>query len=169
MDWAGYRADRQSTSGFVFSLGSGAISWSSKKKLTITLSTTEIEYRGVTVAACEAVWLKRILKDLGNPPPNPIRIFCDNMSNIYVARNCVFHAKTKHIKLHYHFICECIQARDIDLQHISTNLQVADIFTKPLRVDKLVQFTSGLGLTASALPRLRGSTVSDMLTVCNIA
>ena len=54
-DWAGYKADRRSTSGFVFSLGSGAISWSSKKQATVALSSTEAEYRGTTVAACEAV------------------------------------------------------------------------------------------------------------------
>ena len=59
-DWAGYKADQRSTSGFVCSLGSGAISWSSKKQPTIALSSTEAKYRGTVVAACEAVWLKRI-------------------------------------------------------------------------------------------------------------
>ena len=54
-DWAGYKADRRSTSGFVFSLGSGAISWSSKKQPIVALSSTEVEYTGAVVAACEAV------------------------------------------------------------------------------------------------------------------
>ena len=156
-DWAGYKADRRSTSGFVFSLGSGAISWSSKKQPTVALSSTEAEYRGAAVAACEAVWLKRILKDLGVPITAPIRIHCDNMSSIHLARNPVFHARTKHIEVHYHFIRERVQAGEIDLQHVSTNLQVADIFTKALGIDKLGQFTLGLGLTSSALPSLRGS------------
>ena len=84
-DWAGYRADRRSTSGFVFSLGSGVISWSSKKQPTIALSSTEAEYRGATVAACKAVWLKRILRDLGIPIADPICVFCDNMNIIYLA------------------------------------------------------------------------------------
>ena len=66
-NWVGYKADRRSTSGFVFSLGSKTISWSSKKQLTVTLSSTKAEYRGAVVAACEVVWLKRILKDLGIP------------------------------------------------------------------------------------------------------
>ena len=70
--WAGYKADRRSTSGFVFSLD------------------TKAEYRGAMVAACEAVWLKRILKDLGVPIKDPTPLFCDNMSNIYLARNPVF-------------------------------------------------------------------------------
>ena len=107
-DWAGYKADRRSTSGFVFSLGSGAISWSSKKQPTVALSSTEAEYRGATVAACEAIWLKRILKDLGVPIKDPILLYCDNMSNIYLARNPVFHARMKHIEVHYHFIRECV-------------------------------------------------------------
>ena len=76
----------------MFSLGSGAISWSSKKQPTVALSSTEAEYRGTTIAAYKAVWLKRMLKDLGVPIVDPIRIFCDNMSNIYLARNPVFHA-----------------------------------------------------------------------------
>ena len=135
----------------MFSLGSGAISWSSKKQPTVALSSTEAEYRGAAVAACEAVWLKRILKDMDVPIMDPIRIFCDNMSNIYLARNPVFHARTKHIEVHYHFIRERVQAGEIDLQHVSMNL-------KALGIDKLGQFTSGLGLTPSALPSLRGST-----------
>ena len=94
---------------------------------------------------------------------DPIRIFCDNMSSIYLARNPVFHAQTKHIEVHYHFIRERVQAGEIDLEHVSTNLQVADIFTKALGIDKLGQFASGLGLTPSALPSLRGS------TTCNAA
>ena len=88
---------------------------------------------------------------------DPIRIFCDNMTSIYLAHNLVFHARTKHMEVHYHFIHERIQATEIDLLHVSTNLQIADIFTKALGIDKLRQFASGLGLTPSALPSLRGS------------
>ena len=66
-DWADYKADRRSTSGFAFSLGSRAMSWSSKKQPIVTLLSTKAKYRGAAVATCEAVWLKRILKDLGVP------------------------------------------------------------------------------------------------------
>ena len=149
---------RRSTSGFVFSLGSGAISWSSKKQPTVALSSTEAEYRGAAVAACEAVWLKRILKDLGVPIKDPTSLYCDNLSSIYLARNPVFHARTKHIEVHYHFIRERVLPGDVDVLHISTNLQMADIFTKALGADKLGQFMTDLGLTIPDLPRLRGST-----------
>ena len=115
----------------------GAISWSSKKQPIFALSSTKAEYRGAAVAACEAVWLTRILKDLGIPIKDPTPLFCDNMCTIYLARNPVFHARTKHIEVHYHFIREHVLAGDVDLQHISTNLQTADIFTKALGADKL--------------------------------
>ena len=105
-DWADYKTDRRSMSGFVFSLGSGALSWSSKKQPTVALVSTEAEYRGATVASCEVFWLKRILKDLGVPIKYLILLYYDNMSSIFVARNLVFHAQTKHIEVHYHFIQE---------------------------------------------------------------
>ena len=63
-DWADNATDRRSTSGYTFSLGSAAIAWSSKKQLIVALSSTEAEYRGAVVAMCEAIWLKRLLKDL---------------------------------------------------------------------------------------------------------
>ena len=146
-DWASYKVDRRSTSRFVFSLGRPAISWSSKKQPIVSLSSTEAEYRGAAVAACETVWLKRILKDLGVPIKDLTPLYYDNMSNIYLARNPMFHARTKHIEVHYHFIREHILAGDVDLQHISTNLQTADIFTKALGADKLWQFMTNLVLT----------------------
>ena len=89
------------------------------------------------------------------------------MSNKYLARNPMFHAWTKHIEVHYHVIRERVQTGDIDLQHVSTNLQVADIFTKSLGIDKLGKFASGLGLTPPTLSSLRGSTVNDMRTIRN--
>ena len=103
-DWAGYKADRRSSSRFVFSLGSGAIPWTSKKQQTVALSSTEAEYRGAAVVACQVVWLKRILKDLGVPIKYRIPLYLDNMSSIHLARNPMFHARTKHIEVHYHFI-----------------------------------------------------------------
>ena len=78
--------------------------------------------RGATMVACEVVWLKRILKDLGVSIKDPIFLYCDTMSSIPLARNEVFHTRTNHIEVHYHFIQERLLAGDVDLQHISTNL-----------------------------------------------
>ena len=117
-DWAGNASDWRSTSGFTFSLGSGAISWSSKKQPSVALSCTEAEYTAPAVADCEAVWLKRLLKDLNELVNKPTLIHCDNLSSIQLAKNLVFHAGTKHIEVHYHYNGERILAGNIDLQYV---------------------------------------------------
>ena len=155
-DWAGYKADRRWTLRSNFSLGNDAITWSNKKQPTIALLSIEAEYRDVAIAVCEVFWLKRMLKDLGVPIKGSILLYCDNMTSVHLARNLVFHKRTKHTEVQYHFIRERVQTGDIDLQHINTNLQVADIFTKALGVDKLGQFIVDLGLTIVALPSLKG-------------
>ncbi len=140
VDWAHNVSDRRSTNGFMFSFGSGAVSWSSKKQPTIALSSTEAEYRGVAIVACEVVWLQKLLSDLGQSVDAPVVIYCDNISSILLANNPVYHARTKHIEVHYHFIREKVLAKEIDLIHVSTEDQVADIFTKALNIDKLRKF-----------------------------
>jgi hypothetical protein len=70
----------------------------------------------------------------------PVVIYCDNISNILLANNPVYHARSKHIEVHYHFIREKVLAKEIDLIHVSTENQVADIFTKALGTDKLKKF-----------------------------
>ena len=139
-DWAGSMSDRRSTSGYMFSLGSAAVTWSSKKQSTVALSSTEAEYRGAAVAACEVVWLQKLLADLDVQVEGPVVIYCDNMSSIQLARNPVFHARTKHIEVHYHFVREKVLAGEIDLVYVSTQDQIADIFTKELGTEKLQKF-----------------------------
>ena len=90
--------------------------------MTVALSSTKAEYRGATIAACEVVWLKRILKDLDVPIKDRILLYSDNMSSIHLTWNPVFHSWTKHSEVHYHFIRECVLAGDVDLQHICMNL-----------------------------------------------
>jgi len=104
VDWANNVSDRRSTNGFMFSFGNGAISWSSKKQPIVALSSTEVKYRGATIVACEVVWLQKLLSNLGQLMDTPVVIYCDNISSILLAKNLVFHARTKHIEVHYHFI-----------------------------------------------------------------
>jgi hypothetical protein len=122
------------------SFGSGAISWSSKKQPTVALLSTEAEYRGAAIVACEVVWLQKLLLDLGQLVDAPVIIYCDNISSILLANNPVYHARTKHIEVYYHFIREKVLAKEIDLIHVSTKDQVANIFTKALGTDKLRKF-----------------------------
>jgi hypothetical protein len=145
------------------SFGSGAVSWSSKKQPTVALSSMEAEYRGAAIVACEIVWLQKLLSDLGQLVDAPVVIYCDNINSILLANNPVYHARTKHIEVHYHFIREKVLAKEIDLIHVSTKDQVADIFTKALGIDKLRKFRKMLGVLEVDLS-LRGSVENSSST-----
>ena len=145
-DWAGCTYDRRSTSGYAFGLGSSMISWQSKKQPTVALSSTEVEYRGAALAACEAMWLQKLLNDLGVHLDSKVKLYCDNLSSVMLASNPVYHARSKHIEVHYHFIREMVLADQIDLEHVKTEDQVADIFTKSLGKDKFIYFRKLLGV-----------------------
>ncbi len=162
-DWASNVSDRRSTSCFMFSFGSGAIRWNSKKQPTVALSSTEVEYRGATIVACEVVWLQKLLSDLGQSVDAHVVIYCDNISSILLANNLVYHARTKHIEVHYHFIREKVIAKEIDLIHVSIKDQVIDIFTKALGTYKLKKFQKMLGVLEVDLS-LRGSVENSSST-----
>jgi hypothetical protein len=131
-DFAGSIDDRKSTSGYAFLLGTGLISWASKKQPIVTISSVEAEYVATTSTSCHAVWLRRILSDLTHEEKEPTPIFCDNSSTIALSKNHVFHRKSKHIDTHYHFIHELVNDGSIMLQFCGSKEQLADIFTKPL-------------------------------------
>ncbi len=147
----------------MFSFGSGAVSWSSKKQPTVALSSTEAKYKGAAIAACEVVWLQKLPPYLGLSVNAPVVIYCDNISSILLANNPVYHARTKHIEVHYHFIREKVIAKEIDLIHVSTKDQVADILTKALGTDKLKKFRKMLGVLEVDLS-LRGSVENSSST-----
>jgi hypothetical protein len=93
----------------------------------------------------------------------PVVIYCDNISSILFANNLVYHARTKHIEVHYHFIREKVLVKEIDLIHVSTEDQIADIFTKALGTDKLKKFRKMLGVLKVDLS-LRGSVENSSST-----
>ena len=103
-DWAGDLETRKSTSGYAFHLGSGAVSWSSKKQPVVALSTAEAEYIAATSCATQAVWLRRILEVMHQKQNTPTEIFCDNKSAIALSKNPVFHGRSKHIDIRFHKI-----------------------------------------------------------------
>ncbi|KAF7130877.1 hypothetical protein RHSIM_Rhsim10G0166500 [Rhododendron simsii] len=146
-DWAGSIDDRKSTFGQVFCLGTKIISWSSKKQRTIALSSAEAEYIAATDAACEAIWLRRILSDMEHKEEGPTVIYCDNMSAIAMSKNSVFHGRTKHIELRHHFIRDLVQNGEIQLEFVNTKEQLADIITKAVAADKFSQFQEIMKIT----------------------
>ena len=106
LDWAGDPYDRRSTASFIVYLGSNPIAWSAKKQLTVSRSSTEFEYRALASTAAELCWIRQVLRDLGIFLALPPKIWCDNVSALAIASNPVFHARTKHIEVNYHFIHE---------------------------------------------------------------
>jgi hypothetical protein len=145
-DWAGSLEDRKSTTGYVFHLGSGAVSWCSKKQHTIALSSTESEYRATSAAVKEVIWLRRILEDLQYKQEQPTTLWCDNQSVIKMVKNPVFHERTKHIEIDCHFIREQASTNQIKLEYCPTEEQTADILTKALGKDKFQQHRFSLGV-----------------------
>eukprot|EP00253_Pinus_taeda_P003735 PITA_03735 len=139
-DWAGSVVDQKSTSGCCFSLDSASISWMSRKQKSVALSTTEAEYIDVSMASCEAVWLRKLFSELFGYILDTTVVFCDNQSGIRLSENPVFHDRSKHIDIRYHFIQDMVQRGAIRLHHISTDEQVASILTKPLGKVKFLTF-----------------------------
>jgi len=130
-DWAGDRVDRKSTSGGCQFLGRSLVSWSSKKQNCVSLSTTEAEYVAAASCCAQLLWMRQTLKDYG-VICDKVPLFCDNESAIAISYNPVQHSKTKHIEIRHHFIRDHVKRGEIDIIHLSTQEQLADIFTKPL-------------------------------------
>ena len=123
-------AYRKSTSGCCFSLGSTAVSWFSRKQKSIALSSAEDEYMAASLASCEALWLRKLPVNLFGRELRPTVIYCDNKSCIQLSENPVFHGRSKHIEIIYHFIQDYVQRGAVTLQYISIDEQIADILTK---------------------------------------
>ncbi|XP_060965504.1 uncharacterized mitochondrial protein AtMg00810-like [Cannabis sativa] len=131
-DWASCPVTRRSTTGFCIFLGDCLISWRTKKQPTISKSSAEAEYRAIATTTSEITWLQYLLHDFDIPQPHPAFIYCDNHSAIHIANNPTFHERTKHIELDCHFIRDKINNNTVRLISISSALQLADAFTKPL-------------------------------------
>ncbi|XP_074301007.1 secreted RxLR effector protein 161-like [Silene latifolia] len=144
-DWAGDLDDRKSTSGSVFLLGSGAVTWSSKKQDIVALSSTEAEYVASGAAGRQAVWLRKLLADLGSVQENATILRCDNKSAISMTKNPAYHARTKHIEVSHHFIRGLVSSGKVELQFCGTDQNV-DLFTKSLPQAKHQLFMERIGV-----------------------
>jgi hypothetical protein len=131
-DWAGDIETRRSTTGYVFMLGGGSISWASKLQPTVALSSTEAEYMAACAAVQEAIYMRRLLGDLKCEQVQPTIIWEDNQGCIAMSKNPIHHKRTKHLDIRYHFTREKVESGEIDLKYVSTEHQLADLLTKPL-------------------------------------
>ena len=107
------------------------MSWSSKKQNSVSLSTAEAEYIAAGSCCAQLLWMTQTLKDYGIHVRH-VPLLCDNESAIKIAHNHVQHSRTKHIQVRHHFIRDHVAKGDINLKHVRTEKQLADIFTKPL-------------------------------------
>ena len=147
-DWAGDQDTRKSTTGYVFQINNCTVSWSSRKQSTVAKSSTEAEYVALSTATQEAIWLRRLMVDLGKDMDIPTTIYEDNQGAIELAKNPKYHNRTKHIDVCFHFVRERIASNEIHVEYCPTEFMTADIMTK--------------GLTRVVFEKFR-----DMLGVCN--
>jgi hypothetical protein len=133
--YAGDLDKRRSLTGYVFTLFGCTISWKATLQSTVALSTTEAEYMAVTEAVKEAIWLKGLVGDLGLKHGNTV-VFCDSKSAIHLTKNKMYHERTKHIDVKFHFICDNVSQGIIAVKKVATTDNPADMMTKPVPLSK---------------------------------
>ncbi len=138
--------DRKSTSGYLFQMSGGALTWKSKKQDCVALSTAEAEYVALSSAAQESVWLNKWSAELGCSLKEPTLIYEDNQSTISMCKNPQFHGRAKHIDIRHHFVRELVTQRNIELQYCPSQDMVADMLTKGLARDQFYYLRDKAGM-----------------------
>lgn len=124
--------ERKSTGGMVFYINNNLITWASQKQRCVALSSCEAEFMAATLAACQGIWLRRLTSEITGQKVPPVKLLVDNKSALELMKNPVFHGRSKHIDIRFHFIRECVENGDIIVTHVDSKEQKADILTKPL-------------------------------------
>ena len=147
-DWGGDMEDRKSTSGYLFQISGGAVSWRSKKQTCVALSTAEAEYITLASATQEAMWLRQLICDLNiDAGLQAIVLFEDNQSAISMSKNTQFHGRSKHISIKYHFVRDQVSEGTVELKYCPTQDMIADMLTKGLAKDQFTKLRKLAGMT----------------------
>ena len=145
-DWGENKDDRHSTSGQVFTLANGAISWRSRWQKTVPLSVAEAEYMELAETAKQAAWLRSFTQEIGRSPTHPTTICAKNQAAIFLATNPAQQTRIKHMDICYHYIWEQVEDQRVIICHIPGEDNPADLFTKPLGQIKVEKFKESIGL-----------------------
>jgi hypothetical protein len=144
-DYAGDIDTRRSTTGYVFLLNGGTISWSSRLQATVAVSTAEAEYMSAAAAVKEALWLRKLLSDFGKTT-STVTIYGDNQAAIKLLKHPIASLRSKHIDVIYHFARERVARGEVKFEYISTDHMVADIMTKALPESKFITCRDNMGM-----------------------
>ena len=150
-DFAGDKDDRKSTSGYVFTLAGGAISWRSSKQSIVASSTMYAEFIACYEATGQAIWLKKFIPDLKvlDCIDKPLKMYCDNQPVVFYAHNSKSSNATKPIEIKYYVVKDKIQDHTISLEHLRTKDMLADQLTKGLPPNVFKEHLAGMGLRES--------------------
>lgn len=127
-------------------MNDSVISWVSQKQRVVALSTCEAEFMAATAAACQGIWIRNVLRQITGDHIGPVVLFIDNKSAIDLAKNPMFHGRSKHIDIRFHFIRECVERGEIVVKHISGEKQRADCLTKALATIEFERMRNLLGV-----------------------
>ena len=145
-DLGGDIDDRKSTSRTLFLLGGGVVTWQSQKQKIVALSSCEAEYVAIAAATCQGLWLSRLLEDITGTSPAQFKLLVDNKSAIALSKNPVHHDLSKHIDVKFHFVRDCMEKKQVEIDHVGTQDQLADALTKALGRVRFIEMRQRLGM-----------------------
>ena len=145
VDWASSPTNRRCTLRYRVFIRGNLISWKSKKQDVVARSSAKAEYRTMTLATCELIWLKHLLKELRFGKDEWMKLICDNQVALHISSNLVFHERTKHIEVDCHCIREKIASGCMTTSFVKSKDQLADIFTKSFRGPRIKYICNKLG------------------------
>ena len=145
-DQGGDAVERRSTGGMAFYLNENLITWTSQKQKIVTLYSCEAEFVAATSVAKQALWLRNLVSEITKEKPKTVTLYIDSNSAIALMKKPMFHGRSKHIDLKYHFIRECIERGQIVAKRVCTDEQRADVLTKSMTAMKLAVMSHLIGV-----------------------